>query len=96
MVAPTACTCPAVQPPSSGMRAATAEALRHHERLGMPFERARTLLVEGRILRRLRRKKEARTALEEAAREFERLGAAAWQARADSEVRRTATRRAPP
>ena len=61
----------------------------------MPFERARTLLVEGRILRRLKQKRDARTVLADAAREFERLGAATWQARADAELRRTATRRAP-
>jgi DNA-binding CsgD family transcriptional regulator len=74
--------------------AATA-ALRHHEQLEMPFERARTLLVEGRILRRLNRKKDARAALDEAARQFEQLGAVAWHERAHGEWRRTATRRAP-
>ena len=46
--------------------AAAAEALAHHEQLEMPFERARTLLVQGRILRRLKQKREARAALEEA------------------------------
>lgn len=76
-------------------RDAAADALTHHERLAMPFERARTLLVEGRILRRLKQKRDARTVLEEAAREFERLGATTWQARAEAELRRTATRRAP-
>jgi DNA-binding CsgD family transcriptional regulator len=76
-------------------RAAAADALTHHERLEMPFERARTLLEEGRILRRLKQKRDARTVLAEATREFERLGAAMWQARAEAELRRTATRRAP-
>jgi DNA-binding CsgD family transcriptional regulator len=76
-------------------RAAATAALAHHERLEMPFERARTLLVEGRILRRLKQKRDARAVLEEAAREFGRLGAATWQARAEAELRRTATRRAP-
>jgi DNA-binding CsgD family transcriptional regulator len=76
-------------------RAAAAAALTHHERLEMPFERARTLLVEGRILRRLKQKRDARTVLAEAAHEFERLGATVWQARAEAELRRTATRRAP-
>jgi DNA-binding CsgD family transcriptional regulator len=78
-----------------GARAAAADALAHHERLEMPFERARTLLMEGRILRRLRQKRDARTVLTEATREFERLGAAVWQARAEAELLRTATRRAP-
>jgi DNA-binding CsgD family transcriptional regulator len=76
-------------------RGAAADSLTHHERLEMPFERARTLLVEGRILRRLKQKRDARTVLAEAVREFERLGAATWQARAEAELRRTATRRAP-
>ena len=40
--------------------AAVEEALVHHEHLEMPFERARTLLVQGRILRRLKRKRDAR------------------------------------
>lgn len=75
--------------------AAAADALTHHERLEMPFERARTLLVKGRILRRLKQKRDARADLGEAAREFERLGAAAWRAHAEAELRRTATRRAP-
>jgi DNA-binding CsgD family transcriptional regulator/uncharacterized protein YqgQ len=76
-------------------RDAAADALTHHERLEMPFERARTLVVEGQILRRMKQKREARTVLAEAAREFERLGAATWRARAEAELRRTATRRAP-
>ena len=74
---------------------AAADAMTHHEQLEMPFERARTLLVQGRILRRLRQKREARAVLAEAAGEFERLGAATWHARAEAELRRTATRRAP-
>ena len=41
--------------------AAVEEALAHHEQLEMPFERARTLLVQGRILRRLKQKRDART-----------------------------------
>lgn len=79
----------------AGARDAAADALIHHERLEMPFERARTLLVQGRILRRLRQKRDARAAIGEAAREFGRLGAATWRARAEAELRRTATRRAP-
>ena len=75
--------------------AAAAEAMVQHETLAMPFERARTLLVQGRILRRQKQKRQARSALEEALQIFERLGAATWARTADSEVRRLATRRAP-
>jgi DNA-binding CsgD family transcriptional regulator len=75
--------------------AAAVDALHHHERLEMPFERARTLLVRGRILRRLKRKREARAALEEALATFDRLGAATWMQVATTELRRVATRRAP-
>jgi DNA-binding CsgD family transcriptional regulator len=79
----------------SAARTAAEAALTHHERLEMPFERARTLLVAGRILRRLKQKRDARTLLAEATHEFERLGAATWQRRAEAELRRTTTRRAP-
>ena len=61
----------------------------------MPYERARTLLVQGQILRRLKRKREARTALDEAAAVFAILGADAWVARTDAERQRVASRRAP-
>ena len=74
---------------------ASATALRHHEGLEMPFERARTLLVRGVILRRLKQKRRAREALDEAAATFERLGARLWAERAREESRRVAARRAP-
>ena len=74
---------------------AAAEALVQHEQLAMPFERARTLLVQGRILRRLKQKREARVALDQALVEFERLGDVTWARRPLSELRRLATRRAP-
>ena len=61
----------------------------------MPFERARTQLVHGRILRRLKRKREARMALEDAQQAFAQLGAARWAETASAELRRLATRRAP-
>ena len=75
--------------------AAVEEALVHHETLVMPFERGRTLLVQGRILRRQKQKRDARAALEEALRIFERLGATPWARTTSSELRRLATRRAP-
>src|SRR6185437_15922199 len=46
-----------------------------HERCPLPFERARTLLVQGQVLRRLKRKRQARASLEEALAIFRRLGA---------------------
>jgi DNA-binding CsgD family transcriptional regulator len=74
--------------------AAADEALEHHERLEMPFERARTLLVQGVILRRLKQKRRARVVLEEAAAELERLGSPFWLGRARAELSRVAARRA--
>ena len=61
----------------------------------MPYERARTLLVHGQVLRRLKRKREARIALDAAAEMFAELGADAWVARATAERQRVASRRAP-
>jgi DNA-binding CsgD family transcriptional regulator len=65
--------------------AAAEAALIEHERLPMPFERARTLLVLGRIRRRRRQKRAAAEALQEALAVFEELGTTLWatQARAD-------------
>ena len=50
------------------------EAVRHHDRLDQPFERVRTLLGLGGAERRLKQKRAAREALEEAVEIFERLG----------------------
>ena len=71
------------------------EALAEHERCPMPFERARTLLVHGQVLRRLKRKRESRASLEAALACFRALGADAWADRAEAELRRVAVRRAP-
>jgi DNA-binding NarL/FixJ family response regulator len=75
--------------------AALDQALAEHEACPMPYERARTLLVQGQVLRRLKRKREARSALDEAAAIFERLGADGWVVRAEAERQRVASRRAP-
>jgi DNA-binding NarL/FixJ family response regulator len=66
-----------------------------HERCPLPFERARTLLVQGQVLRRLKRKRQARASLEEALAIFRRLGAEAWERRAEAELARVVVRRAP-
>ncbi len=55
--------------------AALEMALAHHEHFPIAFERARTLLALGHVLRRSKRRHAARTALGEALAEFERLGA---------------------
>jgi DNA-binding CsgD family transcriptional regulator len=70
-------------------------ALGEHERSPVPFERARTLLAYGQVLRRGKQKRKARAALEEAAALFEELGAESWAARSHDELRRTAARAAP-
>ncbi|MEJ3656081.1 AAA family ATPase [Actinomycetes bacterium KLBMP 9759] len=54
-----------------------------------PFERARTDLLHGELLRRNRRRSAARAPLRAALETFERLGAAPWAARARSELRAT-------
>jgi DNA-binding NarL/FixJ family response regulator len=70
-------------------------ALAEHENCPMPFERARTLLVQGRLQRRLKQKRQARLSLDEARELFASQGAEAWLARADDELSRVAVRRAP-
>ena len=70
-------------------------ALVEHERCPMPFERARTLLVRGRVLRRLKRRRPARESLEEALAIFQRLGAEPWAERTLAELGRVTVRRAP-
>lgn len=75
---------------------ALARSLAETERLGSAFERARTLLAEGRIHRRERRKGKARAALEQALALFEELGAVLWAERAREELGRVGLRpRAP-
>lgn len=70
-------------------------ALAEHKRCPMPFERARTLLVQGRLQRRLKRKRQARLSLAEARELFAGMGAETWLARVDDELGRVAVRRAP-
>jgi DNA-binding CsgD family transcriptional regulator len=72
--------------------AAAEAALVHHDRAPIPFERARTLLVLGRLRRLARRKRDAREALEDAAATFAVLGARIWLDHADAELARISGR----
>lgn len=70
----------------TGFAAHFETALRHHDRGGPAFERARTHLAYGARLRRTRDRAAARTQLERAVELFERLGAKPWAARARAEL----------
>jgi DNA-binding CsgD family transcriptional regulator len=72
--------------------AAGEAALAHHDRAQIPFERARTLLVLGRLRRLAKRKREAREALEDAIATFARLGARLWLDQAHAELARISGR----
>jgi DNA-binding NarL/FixJ family response regulator len=61
-----------------------------------PFERARSLLGLGAVLRRGKRRREARSTLDEALSVFDRIGAALWAERARAELKRISGRAATP
>ncbi|MEE6177883.1 helix-turn-helix transcriptional regulator [Mycobacterium sp. 050134] len=63
-------------------------AMNEHQRLPMPFERARTQLLLGQLHRRQRRRDAATAVLDEASRTFRRLGSWAWADRAEAELAR--------
>jgi DNA-binding CsgD family transcriptional regulator len=63
-------------------------ALDEHERAGQPFERARSLLVRGRIQRRTKQKRSARASIQGAHDVFSELGASVWARLAESELTR--------
>jgi DNA-binding CsgD family transcriptional regulator len=67
-------------------------ALAEHERTELPFERARTLLALGGVLRRARRNRAAREALGAAGAIMRELGATPWTDRADDELARISGR----
>ena len=66
--------------------AALESALVEHDRIRMPFERARTLLVLGSLERRAKHKRVARDSLHKALEAFEHLGARLWVERARTEL----------
>lgn len=69
--------------------AVTHAAMAEHDRLPMPFERARTQLLLGQLQRRQRQKQSAAASMGEALRVFEELGAVLWADRARAELART-------
>lgn len=72
------------------------EALELHAEVLIPLDRGRTLLALGATQRRAKRRREARTTLEEALGVFERIGAALWAERARGELKRISGRAATP
>jgi DNA-binding CsgD family transcriptional regulator len=65
----------------------TAElAMTEHQRLPMPFERARTQLLLGQLQRRQRQREASAATLREALRTFEELGTQLWAERAKTEL----------
>ncbi len=72
----------------AGASAAADEAVREHDRLPLPFELGRTLLVRGAVERRAKRKREARDTLTKALEVFDGLGAALWVDRTREELAR--------
>ncbi len=71
------------------------EAVEMHSGLDMPFERGRTLLALGQVLRRRNERRAARSALDEALATFAMLGVQPWADRVRAELARLPVRRAP-
>lgn len=71
-------------------------AMEHHERLPMPFERARSRLLLGQLQRRRRRLPNARSNLSRAAAVFEDIGSPLWAARARRDLSRLMARSGDP
>ena len=64
------------------------DAMSEHDRLPMPFERARTQLLLGQLHRRQRQKERSRAILREALQAFEAMGTPLWADRVRAEVAR--------
>ena len=71
------------------------EAIGFHDRSGVPFERARTLLAFGERMRREHRRREGEQPLREALAIFDMLGAVAWAHRTREELRAAGSRMVP-
>src|SRR5918994_850995 len=72
------------------------DALELHAQVELPLDRGRTLLALGAAQRRSKRRRDARTTLEEALAVFEGVGAALWAERARTELKRISGRAATP
>jgi DNA-binding CsgD family transcriptional regulator len=72
------------------------DAAASYAELGLRFDRARSLLVLGRVQRRLKKWGAARASLEQAAQAFDELGASGWSADARAELARVGARRPAP
>jgi DNA-binding CsgD family transcriptional regulator len=72
------------------------DALELHAQVELPLDRGRTLLALGAAQRRSKRRRDARTTLEEALAVFEGIGAALWAERARTELKRISGRAATP
>jgi DNA-binding CsgD family transcriptional regulator len=72
----------------NGALASLEQAVREHDRVPMPFDRARTVLALGSTQRRARQKRQARETLDEAWTAFEALGAQAWAELAQAQIAR--------
>jgi DNA-binding CsgD family transcriptional regulator len=70
----------------AGAERALERALAAHERLAMPIERGRSLLVLGRLRRRLRKRRAAKAALDEALAIFEAVGSPVWAEQVRAEI----------
>lgn len=78
----------------AGALSAFERALREHGRVqGRRFELARTLLAQGETLRRFKKKRAAREAIETAIAIFDELGAKLWAAKARRELARVSGRK---
>lgn len=77
----------------AGAARALERALAEHERIELPFERARVLLAKGAVERRARQRTRAKATLEQALCEFERIGAPLFAERARDELSRVGLRR---
>ena len=71
---------------------ALATALELHDRMPLPVERGRTLLVKGQVERRRKQKHASKLALEEAVAIFGSVGARMWEERARHELSRVGLR----
>ena len=81
--------CRALLGPDDEAEAHYQAAIRLYDDLNRPMDRARSELLYGEWLRRVRRRSESREPLRGALRVFERIGAQSWAERARAELRAT-------